>query len=311
MKQARTIQEKYDRELKKKNGELRQASHIVDNLQQEDKRSKDTISSLQNKLINVHQQLELLEDAKKLSDQPSARTKDTYQNQYYRTQDDSDLKQTRDELKQTRAVLEKYDRELKRKNGELRQVSQIIDNLQQENKRSKDTISSLQNELINVHQQLEDAKNLSEVHETELVDSSSPAILTKADTLSISEVGEKVTALNEEIFQAAATLGEALVRKHPEVSQTDLDAAAVVSQEMIGEKMTKLLIAQSQKQEPEFNPLLVQVVLQIFLVRFCVSKIQSWYSGDPAVGEILSAIYSQIRSTGKESHIFFKNQVFT
>ena len=311
MKQARTIQEKYDRELKKKNGELRQASHIVDNLQQEDKRSKDTISSLQNKLINVHQQLELLEDAKKLSDQPSARTKDTYQNQYYRTQDDSDLKQTRDELKQTRAVLEKYDRELKRKNGELRQVSQIIDNLQQENKRSKDTISSLQNELINVHQQLEDAKNLSEVHETELVDSSSPAILTKADTLSISEVGEKVTALNEEIFQAAATLGEALVRKRPEVSQTDLNAAAVVSQEMIGEKMTKFLIAQSQKQEPEFNPLLVQVVLQIFLVRFCVSKIQSWYSGDPAVGEILSAIYSQIRSTGEESHIFFKNQVFT
>jgi small-conductance mechanosensitive channel len=276
LKQA---QEKHDRELEKKNGELRQASHIVDNLQQENKRSKDTINSLQDKLINVHRQLE---DAKKLSDQPSAETpgrsqpgkpppQDAYQNQY-------------------RTLL-------LAKNRELRQARHTLDNLQHEDQRSKDTISSLQNALIN-HRQLEDAKKLSEVHEKELV--SSQVFLAKADTLSISEVGEKVTALNEGIFQAAARLGEAIVRKRREVSQTKLDAAAAVSREMVGEKMTKLLIAQSQKPEPEVNPLLVQVVLQILLVKLCISKIQSWYPDDP---EILSAIiYSQIRSTGKASH---------
>jgi chromosome segregation ATPase len=282
--EARTLLEKHDRELKKKNGELRQASHIVDNLQQENKRSKDTISSLRNKLINVHQQLE---DAKKPSGQPSARRsqpppKDTYQNQYYRT---------RDELKQARDMLEKYDhRELKRKNGELSQASHTIENLRHG---SKDTISSLKNELINVHQQLKDAKNLSEVHDKELVDS--PA-------LSISEVGEKVAALNDEIFQAALTAAFRLVRKRREVSQTDLEAAAAVTQEMVGEKMTKLLIAQSQKPEPEIDPVLVQVVLQMLLAMFCASKIQPWYPGDPAVGEIFSAIYSRICSTGKASH---------
>jgi hypothetical protein len=58
--------------------------------------------------------------------------------------------------------------------------------------------------------------------------------------LSISEVGEKVTALNEGSFQAAASLGEALIHKRHEVSQTDLEAAVAVSQEMIGEKMTKI-----------------------------------------------------------------------
>ena len=217
--------------------------------------------------------------------------RDTYQNQYHRV---------KDELKQTRATLGNYDRELRRRDGELRQASQINDNLRHENQRLTDNIRSLQNELYNVHQQFQDAKNLSEVRGKELV--GSQVFLTKADTLSISEVGEKVTALNEEIFQAAAALADALVHKRHEVSQTDLDAAAALSQEMVGEKMTKLLIDQSQRLEPEVNPLLVQVVLQIFMVKFCVSKIQSWYPGDPAIGGFLSAIYSQIHSSGKASY---------
>ena len=126
----------------------------------------------------------------------------------------------------------------------------------------------------------------------------------QADTLSISEVVEKVTALNEELFQIAATLGEALIHKRPEVPQKDLEAAAAMAQEMVGEKMTKILIAQAQKQESEVNPLLVQVVLQFFMVKFCVSKIQSWYPADDAIGEFLSSIYYEIRSTGRYSHLF-------
>ena len=58
-------------------------------------------------------------------------------------------------------------------------------------------------------QQLEDAKALSEVHEKELFDA-------QVDTLSISEVSEKVTTLNlnlnDENFQAAATLGRGSTR---------------------------------------------------------------------------------------------------
>ena len=58
--QLEDAKKKYDRELKRKNGELRQAIDIIDNLQQENKRSKDTISRIGNKLqlINVHQQVE-------------------------------------------------------------------------------------------------------------------------------------------------------------------------------------------------------------------------------------------------------------
>ena len=206
----------------------------------------------------------------------------------------------RDENKQYRAAVDNYDRELRRRTGELNKANHYVQHLQHEIQRARDTIGGFQNELNNVHQQLEDAKALSEVRGKELV--GAQVFLTKADTLSISEVGEKVTALNEELFQAAATLGEALIHKRYEVSQKEFEAAAALAQEMVGEKMTNILIAQAQKRESEVIPLLVEVVLQIFLVKFCVSKIQTWYPGDAAIGEFLSTIYYEIRSTGKASH---------
>ena len=227
--------------------------------------------------------------------------KDKYQQlkeEYYRI---------RDENKQLHAVLENYDRELRRRNGDLSKANHFTNHLQHELQRSRDTINGFQNELNNVHHQLEDAKTLSEVRGKELV--GAQVFLTKADTLSISEVGEKLTALNEELFQAAATLGEALIHKRHEVPQKELEVAAAMAQEMVGEKMTKILIAQAQKQELEVNPLLVQVVLQMFMVNFCVTKIKSWYPGDEAIGDFLSTIYYEIRSTGKGIRIDFKNRV--
>ena len=69
--------------------------------------------------------------------------------------------------------------------------------------------------------------------------------------------------------------------------------------------MTVTLIDQARKParkpEPEVNPFLVQVVLQLFMVEFCLSKVRSWYPGDSAIEEFLSMQYSQIRSTGKVS----------
>ena len=210
----------------------------------------------------------------------------------------------RNENKQLHTALDNYDHELRRTNGDLSKANHFIKHLhwQQELQRSRDTINGLQNELIQVHQQVEDAKTLSEVLKKELI--GTQVFLTKADTLSISEVGEKVTALNEEISQAAATLGEALIHERYDsevVSQRELEAAGAMAREMVGEKMTNILIAQAQKKEPRVDPLLVQVVLQIFMVNFCVSKIQSWYPGDTAIGEFLSTIYSEIQSTGKAS----------
>jgi hypothetical protein len=149
--------------------------------------------------------------------------------------------------------------------------------------------------LINVDQQLKNAKIISKIHEEK-------AIGGQVDTISISKVGEKVTALNVKIYQAADTLGEALIYKRRALSLTEMDDAAAASRKIVGEKTTNVLITQSQNPEPEINPLLLQVVLRIFMVKFCVAKIKSWYPGpesdNSVVGGFLSAIYSEIRSTG-------------
>ena len=203
--------------------------------------------------------------------------------------------QLKKEYRQSRATIDNYDRELKRRTIESNNESQ----------RSKDTINSLQNELNNVRQQLEDAKALSEVREEKL---SSAQVYTLIEE---SELGCEVSVLNEEISYAAEELGESLIyKRHEDVSQTDLDAAAAVAQEMVGEKMTNILITQSLTLNPELNSLLVKVVIQILMVKFCVSKIQSWYPGDSAIGEVLSAIYSNIRSSGKNPSRFDSKSCF-
>ena len=208
-------------------------------------------------------------------------------------------RQLRSELKQVQIDRDNYASKLQKSQGELRNANNHINQLLRDKQRSNDQINGLQIELNNIHQQLEDAKTLSEGRGKKLVGAH---FLTKADTLSISEVGEKVTALNEEIFQAAATLGETLIHKRHEFeSQEDFNAARGESQNIIGPKITNVLISQSQIQESEINPLLAQVVFQIFMVKFCVSKIRSWYASDPTLAKSLSAIYSdiQVRSTGK------------
>ena len=340
-KQHRANIDNYDRELKRKNGELNKANHNVQHLQREIQRSRDTINGFQN-LINAHRQLEPIEDTSpgSAAHHPSATSRrpedaqttppagrhseDEQQDRIVKNKSASQassygsrgvigagvdnlmsniptvgppppkdkyqqLKEEyfriRDENKQLRATIDNYDRELKRRNGKMNKANQH--DLQQESHRPKDFINNLHN-LINVHQKL-DPKTLSDFS-------------TKTDVLSISEVGERVNALNQEIFLLATTVGEALIHKRYEVPHKELDAAAAESQEMFGEKMTNILIALAQKPEPRVNPLLVQVILQIFMVNFCVSKIQSWYRGDAAIGEFLSAIYNEIHLNGNALH---------
>jgi chromosome segregation ATPase len=292
---------------------------IIDLLQHESQRSNHFINDLQN-LINVHQHLGATEDTSARRPQYAQATtpghhsedeqpdrtlvtkqstpqvpvppspKNIYQQlkeEYYRIRDD---------YSQSRTTIDNYDRQLKRRNAEIHKGNYFINQLQHESQRSKDIINSLQNELTNVHEQLVDARTLCEARGMKLI--GLEVFSTKADTLSILEVGDRVNSLNDEIFQAAATLGDALVHKRHELSQNEWGAAVVASLEVVGEKMTRILIAQAEKPEREVNPLLVQVVLQIFMVEFCFSKVQSWYPGGSAIDQFLSAIYSKIRSTG-------------
>ncbi|KAF8161572.1 hypothetical protein B0H34DRAFT_701537 [Crassisporium funariophilum] len=203
------------------------------------------------------------------------------------------------ELEIATTTSERYKHELISCKRELRQATNQISELIHEKQRYKDHNSSLSHELMNVNRNLQDAKNLSDVRGKELL--GSQVFLTKADSLSVSEVIDKVVALNEEIFQAAATLGESMVHHRYETSQEDMALAYESARTTIGEPILDILVSQSQKRKPEVNPLLVQVALQVYLVNFCASKAAPWYPSEDRAAGFLNMLYCDIRASEEQA----------
>jgi hypothetical protein len=129
--------------------------------------------------------------------------------------------------------------------------------------RKYDTIRSLEREL-------QEYKNSSYVLDAQV-------FLPKTDLLSISDVKDKVNTLNNENFQASASLEDSLIHHKYEVTKEDgrLHFADVCR--TMSEALAPVLMKEAQNPEPEVNPFVVQVVLEMYLVHFCSSKIDSWF----------------------------------
>ena len=81
--------------------------------------------------------------------------------------------------------------------------------LERKYRRQRDTIRSLQHELTNMGRELQEYKYLSNIRGGEL--NGARFYLTQVDRLSISDVKDKVNALDGEIPQASVSLGGALI----------------------------------------------------------------------------------------------------
>ena len=204
---------------------------------------------------------------------------------------------TKEELQRIKAKYQQLEYEFRRVKGENGTLHRNCFELDSENRRSKDTIRSLQHEITNMGRELQEYKNLSEIRGRELV--GAQVFLTKADLLSISDVKDKVNALNGENFQASASLGESLVHFKYEVAEEEREAAYAQVCRTVSEPLARTLIKETQKPEPEVNPLLVQVVLEMYLVHFCSSMIESWFPGNRETSDFLTTIYTEIRRTGE------------
>ena len=169
--------------------------------------------------------------------------------------------------------------------------------LENENQRQKDTIRSLQHELTDTIREVQEFKNLSDIRGKELL--GAQIFLTKADLLTISDVKEMVNALNDEIFQASATLGDSLVHHKYGLAKEEKEAAFAEASRTISEPLARALVIEAQKPEPEINPLLVQVVFEMYLVHFCSSMIESWFPGNRETSDFLTTVYTEIRRTGE------------
>ena len=156
---------------------------------------------------------------------------------------------------------------------------------------------SLMDDLQDVKAQLADAKSLLEAKDREL--KGAQVFLTKADTLSTTDVVQKVNALNEEIFQSAALLGEMLwITERTDRTQEQVTVAFEKARWMLGEQMASILAVESVNPRTDLHPLLVQVVLQIAITTWCKFVVSSWKPEDSTVADCLATIYSEIRQVG-------------
>ena len=152
---------------------------------------------------------------------------------------------------------------------------------------------SLKDELEDVKPQLADAKSLLEAKRKE--SKGAQVFFNPADALSTTDALQKVITLNEEIFQAAALLGEMLLSpKRRGGTQEQITQAFERARWMLGEQMARILVAQSLNLCTDLNPLLVQVVLQIAITTWCRFVVSLWKPSDSTVADVLAALYSEI-----------------
>jgi len=169
-----------------------------------------------------------------------------------------------------------------------------------ENQRLQETLEAMSLEIKGVTKRYEEAKLLSETRGKELL--GAQVFLTKADGLSISELIQKVDGLNDEIYQAAASLGESIIQKKVEPSEQihcppDESTAA---EAVLGPPLCKVLRTRAKKTDEGINPLLVQITLQTFFSVFLVNRIRCWTPIDLAFDTVLEQLYQRIWSSSEQ-----------
>ncbi|KAJ2912171.1 hypothetical protein MD484_g8240, partial [Candolleomyces efflorescens] len=153
----------------------------------------------------------------------------------------------------------------------------------------EEELRATKRELSIVKQQLNDAVTLasSQTRLGELqIAGGSQTFLAQPGNSSGVDVIQKISAVNEEIFQVAAYLGEVLYYEvltpggnRQEHRQRAINASYEGARNLLGDKLANTL-AQASVKEPkdEINPLLVQIVMQIALTNWCGILGRRWTS---------------------------------
>jgi len=131
------------------------------------------------------------------------------------------------------------------------------------------------------------------------------ALFDKADSLSISDLSARVTQLNEEIFQAAASLGEAVCRKQWILPNEEAIGCVEDVSRLIGPYLVLVTREHAKNPDAPVHLFLVQVVLQVFLNTFCVEKIRMWAPSEPIHDDYLRSLYQAIWEKGETMSIVF------
>ena len=169
-----------------------------------------------------------------------------------------------------------------------------------DNQRLTETLEATSLEVKGMAERYEETKSLAETHGKMLLEAQ--VLLTKADRISILELIQRVEGLNDEIYQAAASLGESIVQRHIEPSEQPHCSSeeSAIAKALLGSPLCKVLRSSAKKIDSEgINPLLVQIALQTFFSMFCIQRIRSWVPSQLAFDTTLRELYEKIWSSSE------------
>lgn len=158
-----------------------------------------------------------------------------------------------------------------------------------------DKLRSVTNERNNIRKELVDAKALSETRGKELL--GTRAFLTMADAISESEVVGLARTVNNEIYQAAASLCDSFVPRRYTHTDGELRKFRTRVQSVIGSGLTRLI--ENVPDKSTVDPLFAQIVLQALFCCHLANGIKTWHNEDESrTEELLVSLYNDIRQTG-------------
>jgi len=120
--------------------------------------------------------------------------------------------------------------------------------------------------------------------------------------ITILDIKDRINALNQQIFQTSASLQDSVVHGEYEFAEEEMEAAFADVCRTVSEPLAQLLVRKGQKPVSVVSPLLVQVALEMYLVHFCSSKIDSWSLGTKETSGFFFSILSSdvdIRRSGQ------------
>jgi len=116
-----------------------------------------------------------------------------------------------------------------------------------------------------------------------------------ASTPASTDVIGTMGALNEEIYQTCVQLVEGLERMRPHSNKYKLQA-----QKVLGDHLTAMLEAQATGAIGSYNMLIMQAVLEVFMVHWCSSIIEAFYPKQESFADLLIQLSAKTtRTPGK------------
>lgn len=125
----------------------------------------------------------------------------------------------------------------------------------------------------------------------------SPARTKKLAALSANpstQVTNAILSLNTKIQQLANNFVENHLERAIFCPTQPQSSVVIKAKKILGEDLTQMLQAQPKEKTSTFHQLLMTVVLEVFLVRWCSSIIEGWYPERPSFSDLLVKLSSQV-----------------